>query len=208
MTTIADIQRHLGIPADGIIGPQTLNAIGKALGIHSTVDADPFPAILQKVLVHEGGFVNHPKDPGGATMKGVTQAVYDAWRARQGLPKQSVRHIAESELVAIYRRDYWDAIRGSDLPAGVNYAVFDFAVNSGINRAATFLQRIAGVAQDGRIGPNTIAVVKAMDPATVIDRLCDDRLAFVRGLSIWKVFGKGWQRRINDVRAAAKGMLS
>lgn len=208
MTTIADIQRHLGIPADGIIGPQTLNAIGKALGLHSTVDADPFPAILAKVLVHEGGFVNHPKDPGGATMKGVTQAVYDAWRGKQGLPKQSVRHVADDELVAIYRRDYWDAVRGSDLPAGVNYAVFDFAVNSGIDRASRFLQRIAGAAQDGRIGPATLAAVKAMSAVAVIDRLCDDRLAFVRGLNTWPTFGKGWQRRIDEVRKMAKAMAA
>lgn len=208
MTTIADIQRHLGVPADGIIGPQTLNAIGKALGLHSTVDADPFPAILAKVLVHEGGFVNHPKDPGGATMKGVTQAVYDAWRGRQGLPKQSVRHIADSELTAIYRRDYWDAVRGGDLPAGVNYAVFDFAVNSGINRAARFLQRIVGVAQDGHIGPATLAAVNAMPPVTLIDRICDDRLTFVRGLKTWPTFGRGWQRRIDDVRAGAKAMAA
>lgn len=169
--------------------------------------ADPFPTILKKVLVHEGGFVDHPKDPGGATNKGVTQATYDGWRDRQGKGRRSVRFITDEELVSIYRRDFWDVVRGGDLPPGVNYAVFDFAVNSGNKRAARYLQKVVGVAQDGRIGPNTLSATRSKDPAAVIDQLCDDRLAFMRSLRIWPTFGKGWRRRVDDVRAAAKAMI-
>tara|TARA_Y100000310_G_scaffold236662_1_gene239881 strand:- start:1128 stop:1721 length:594 start_codon:yes stop_codon:yes gene_type:complete len=170
--------------------------------------ADPFPAILKKVLVHEGGFVDHPKDPGGATMKGVTQATYNGWRARQGKEPRSVRFITDAELTAIYRRDFWDRVRGDDLPPGINYAVFDFAVNSGVSRAARYLQKVVGVAQDGQIGPNTLSATRSKDPAAVIDQLCDDRLAFMRSLRIWPTFGKGWRRRVDDVRRVAKTMIA
>jgi len=158
---------------------------------------------LSLVLVHEGGYVNHPSDPGGATNKGVTQAVYDTYRRRQGKPTQSVKHITAAELVAIYRRDYWDKIKGDDLPAGLDYAVFDFAVNSGITRAAQYLQRLVGVKDDGKIGPKTLEAVSMHDRKQLINRLCDKRLSFLRGLGTFSVFGKGWTRRVEDVRAKA-----
>ena len=166
-----------------------------------------FDRALSLVLKHEGGYVNHPSDPGGATNKGVTQATYDAWREKQALPKRSVREIAESEVTAIYRRDYWVRVQGDDLPAGVAYAVFDFAVNSGVYRASRFLQKVVGVAQDGIVGPATIAATKALSPAAVIDRLCDDRMAFLHSLGTFATFGKGWTRRVSDVRAKAKEMV-
>lgn len=207
MVTLADIQRHIGVTPDGKLGPQTLSALAKALGIESQpVTGDRFAHWLPHILKHEGGYVNHPKDPGGATNKGIIQSTYDSWRDRQGKPRQSVRNITDAEVAAIYRRDYWDAIKGDDLPAGVDYCVFDFAVNSGINRAARYLQGAVGVEQDGKIGPATIAAVKDKDPTRIINEICNSRMAFLRGLSTFPTFGKGWTRRVEEVRAKALGV--
>ena len=148
------------------------------------------------VLAYEGGFVDHPKDPGGATNQGITQRTYDAYRRRIGHATQSVRMIGNVERDTIYRVQYWDAIRGDDLPGGVDAAVYDFAVNSGPSRAAKYLQRIAGVKQDGVIGLQTLDAVARLDPVVVIDRLCEARMTFLRGLKTWGTFGKGWSRRV------------
>lgn len=164
-----------------------------------------FDRALAAVLVHEGGYVNDPQDPGGATNKGVTQVVYDDWRQRQGLAKRSVRQLADDELKAIYRREYWDRIKGDDLPSGVDYATFDFAVNSGVSRAARFLQTAAGVAADGSIGPATLAAVRK-EPAFVISTLIDKRETFLRSLGTFARFGKGWLARCAGVRAMALEM--
>ena len=148
------------------------------------------------VLAYEGGFVNHPKDPGGATNQGVTQRTYDAYRRRIGHATQSVRLMDNVERDTIYRVQYWDAIKCDDLPSGVDAAVYDFAVNSGPSRAAKYLQKIVGVKQDGVIGLQTLDAVTRMDSTQVIGRLCVDRIAFLRGLRTWPTFGKGWMRRV------------
>jgi len=155
-----------------------------------------YPQALKQVLKYEGGYVDHPKDPGGPTNKGVTQAVYDSWRKSQNLPTQSVRAIADSEVAAIYKNLYWDRVSGDNLPDGVDFAVFDFAVNSGVSRAAKTLQGIVGVTQDGQIGPATIQATKTYIAMTVTNK----RLAFMQSLSIWPTFGKGWAARIADVK--------
>lgn len=202
---LADIQRRVGVTPDGKWGPNTAAAISKALGMTEAVTptGDRFDQCIPLVLKHEGGWVNDPRDPGGATNRGVIQATYDWWRDKQGKPRQSVRNITDDEVHAIYRRDYWDEIRGDNLPAGVDYAVFDFAVNSGINRASRYLQEVARVAADGKIGPATIAAVKALPAATIINGLCDARMAFLRRLDTFPTFGKGWTARVSDVRAKA-----
>lgn len=151
---------------------------------------------LKQVLKYEGGYVDHPKDPGGPTNKGVTQAVYDSWRKSQNLPTQSVRNISDPEVATIYKNLYWDAISGDSLPAGVDFAVFDYAVNSGVSRAAKTLQAVVGVAQDGQIGPQTIQAAKDYVAMVVTNK----RLAFMQSLSIWSTFGKGWSARIADVK--------
>lgn len=165
-----------------------------------------YAASLAAVLAHEGGFVNDPRDNGGATNKGVTQAVYDAWRRSHGAGEQSVRMISDQEVGGIYRMLYWARVRGDDLPAGVDYAVFDFAVNSGVNRASRYLQMVVGAKADGVIGPATIAAIH--NPTATIGALCDKRLAFLRGLDDFDHFGKGWTARVNGVAAKAKGMTA
>lgn len=167
---------------------------------------DNFAPSLAAVLRSEGGFVNDPRDPGGATDEGVTQTVYDDWRTDQGLAQRSVRDIDQAEVEAIYRKLYWDVIQGDGLPFGVDYCTFDFAVNSGVNRAARFLQRGSGAVEDGHIGPASVATAKAIPPATLIDRICDARLAFLKCLPIFDRFGHGWTSRVEEVRARAKDM--
>ena len=137
---------------------------------------------LKQVLKYEGGYVDHPKDPGGPTNKGVTQAVYDDWRKSQNLSVQSVRNIADSEVAAIYKNLYWDRVSGDLLPSGVDFAVFDYAVNSGVSRAAKTLQGVVGVTQDGQIGPQTIQAAKTYVAMSITNR----RLAFMQSLSIWQ----------------------
>lgn len=207
--TARAIQEHLktlgfyGGPVDGVIGPLSLSAIAKALGLHSSTASYGFSYWLPHILAHEGGYVNHPKDPGGATNKGITQATYDAWRLSRAEWQRSVKDITNDEVAAIYRREYWDRVKGDDLPNGLAYAVFDFAVNSGVSRASKFLQAALGVTQDGKIGPATIAAARDAPEVATINKLCDARMAFLRSLSTFATFGKGWTRRVEDVRAKA-----
>jgi lysozyme family protein len=165
------------------------------------MSADRFETCLARVLVHEGGWSNHPSDPGGATMKGVTQRVYDAWRKGHGLPPHSVRLISEAELAAIYRRQYWDKA-GRGLPVGLDYAVFDYAVNSGAAQAARDLQRVLGVEPDGIIGAMTIAAAQDSKAPDIVS-LCNRRLRMLKGLRTWGTFGKGWQKRVDSVLMTA-----
>lgn len=170
-------------------------------------DQERFDRCLPEILHHEGGWSDHPSDPGGATMKGVTQTVYDAYRARKGLALQSVRHIADEELSEIYRDGYWKAAACDKLPAGVDLMVFDCAVNMGASRARKYLQQAVGCTPDGDIGPKTLAAAERIDPAAIISLIYSRRAAFYRASANYPTFGKGWIRRLNEVRAKAEGWL-
>lgn len=164
-----------------------------------------FQKSLQKVLLHEGGYVNHRLDPGGATNQGVTQKVYDDYRESKGLKSRSVKSLEQNELEEIYRVRYWSAIKGDSLPVGVSYVVFDGAVNSGVAQSTKWLQRALGVNPDGVIGPATLNAVKEWkNYDNLIDKICDRRLAFLKSLKTWSTFGKGWQSRVEQVRAVGK----
>jgi lysozyme family protein len=160
---------------------------------------DNFETALAHVLVHEGGFCNHPADPGGATNKGVTLAVFRRYYG-ESMGIDELRAITDEQLRHIYKTGYWDKCRCDELPTGIDYVVFDQAVNSGPGRAARWLQSAIGAEVDGRIGPQTIAAAGAADRAKVINHMCDARLAFLTGLKTWPVFGKGWSRRVKGVR--------
>jgi lysozyme family protein len=164
-----------------------------------------FARCVAEVLRHEGGFVNHPRDPGGATNRGITQATLADWR---GVPvtAEDVRALTEKEAREIYRARYWNAIQGDALPAGLDLAVFDFAVNSGPGRAVRSLQWHLGVHADGAIGPVTLAAVRKINAARLAGDLCRARLAWLRGLPTWDAFGKGWTARVVDVERAALQM--
>lgn len=174
---------------------------------------DNFSASLAHVLTIEGGFVNSPRDPGGATNHGVTQAIYDKWRRSHGLPSQDVRLITQVEIEAIYHSMFWQPVHGDDLPGGVDYATFDFAVNSGpyeadvcLQRAIEALQNAAGVTIDGVIGPKTLAALHAADPRRIITEVCAERVAFMKAHCDWADFGKGWEKRVASVEVTARGM--
>jgi lysozyme family protein len=163
---------------------------------------DRFSLCLPLILAHEGGYVDHPADPGGATNLGITLATLSAWRGAT-VTKADVRALTQKEAGAIYRARYWNAVRGDDLPPGLDLAMFDYAVNSGVGRAAKDLQGLVGAVQDGAIGAKTLAALDGMPAAHLVTRLCDTRLAFLRGLKTWPTFGKGWARRVEETRAAA-----
>lgn len=155
-----------------------------------------FEKCLDWVLAHEGGFANHPNDPGGATNRGITHRTYDAYRRRKGLSPRHVRDISQEEVVDIYRRQYWDAVRGDELPSGLDYAVFDFAVNSGPSRAIKFMQRSVGADPDGVIGDQTLEAVEGSDPEQAIKDICTARFHWLKGLRTFRTFGRGWTRRV------------
>lgn len=158
---------------------------------------------LELVLAHEGLWSSHPLDPGGDTMRGVTQAVYDATRQSRGQAKQSVRFITADEIASIYDQQYWDRANCDRLPSGLDYAVFDYAVNSGVSRAGKDLQRVLGVNADGVIGVGTLAAADRANVQDTINALCDRRLAFLRSLRTFGTFGNGWTKRVAGVRSAA-----
>jgi lysozyme family protein len=164
-----------------------------------------FNRALQATFREEGGFVNNPKDPGGATNKGITIGTYRRYVNRRGTVAD-LKAITDEQAGKIYRTKYWNKINADELPSGIDYATYDFAVNSGPARAAKYLQRILGVQQDGIIGNVTLAAAMAADSAKTIDRLCDDRLAFLKRIKGWATFGNGWTSRVARVRALAKDM--
>jgi lysozyme family protein len=168
-----------------------------------------FADALARVLVSEGGKVDNPKDPGGRTNKGITQRVYNGWRAKSSLPVRDVYDIDAVEVEAIYRFQYWEPIQGEQLPAGVSYVVFDGAVNSGPGQSVKWLQRALGSlytgAVDGVLGAGTLGAVQAVnDNDAMITRIINRREVFLRALKTFKDFGKGWLRRINAVELAGQ----
>lgn len=165
-----------------------------------------YEACLAETLRYEGGYADHPRDPGGATMRGVTQRTYDRYRARQGKPSRPVKLIAESELQAIYRGGYWNPVRGDELAWGADLTVFDFGVNSGPSRAVRYLQKAIGAKVDGVFGPKTLERQRAVAGERIIKKVNAARSSFVRGLSTFEVFGKGWSRRIASVEAKSMSM--
>jgi lysozyme family protein len=166
---------------------------------------DNFPKSLAAVLVHEGGFVNNQKDPGGMTNLGCTKAV---WQEHCGheVDEKAMRALTPNDVGPLYKTKYWDKIKGDDLPAGVDYMVFDAAINSGPGRATKWLQACVGVEPDGGIGPKTLAAVRAMDAKQLIDDYSKRRLSFLSDLTTWETFGRGWARRVNEVNAVGLGM--
>ena len=164
-----------------------------------------YRSALSKVLIHEGGWADHHKDPGGATMKGVTLRTYQRFFG-ESKTKDDLRNITGDELERIYRDGYWDKCLCDDLPRGLDYTVFDAAVNSGPGRSAKWLQAAVGAAQDGSIGPRTIEKVTSHDLVEVIQDCCDLRLRFLQSLDNWSVFGAGWGRRVASVRSDAVAM--
>jgi len=165
-----------------------------------------FDKALKAVLVHEGGYVFNPKDPGGETNLGCTKAV---WEEHCGHPvdTKTMKALTPADVGPLYKNKYWDKIKGDDLPSGVDYVVFDAAINSGSGRAAKWLQACVGVEPDGGIGPKTLAAVRAFNPEQLIKDYSKRRLSFLSDLSTWETFGRGWAKRVAEVEDAGLKLL-
>lgn len=168
---------------------------------------------LKLIAGSEGGYSNHPNDPGGPTMKGVTLAKYKSYCKLKGRGIPSVndlKKITDAEVEEIFRMDYWNSVRGDELPAGLDYITADFAFNSGSGQAVKELQRVVTAlgydteGADGKMGRLTLAAIDAAMTALgedkVINAYMDKRLAFMKSLKTWSTFGKGWTNRVRDVR--------
>jgi len=166
-----------------------------------------FETALPFILAREGGYANNPADPGGATMRGITQRVYDGFRDRAGLPRQHVRQISDDEVATIYRRQYWNEGKCNEITEThphVALCHMDCAVNSGISQAARLLQRAIGnVVVDGIIGPKTLAALRQCDEALLLARYLDLRAGFYKNLVVNRPplgqFLPGWLARLRHV---------
>lgn len=167
-----------------------------------------FPACNAETRKWEGGDVNHKDDPGGLTSRGVTWKAGAAHRKRLGLPPKGVTKWTDEEVTKFYITEFWQPIRGDMLPPGVDLSAYDFGVNSGVTRSAKKLQAVVGSKPDGDIGPKTLDAISARDATSIIIKLNDARLGFMRSLTIWSTFGKGWARRVAGIRAKSLEMVA
>ena len=162
---------------------------------------------LETILHHEGGYVNHPKDPGGETNLGVTKRVYEEFGGTKDMKDLTVEDVAP-----IYKKGYWDKLKGDDLPGGLDLCIFDFGVNAGPGRAAKYLQTMIGTTPDGGIGPMTLqALANYVEEQGGVDEAIKDyqkeRQKYYESLSTFSTFGKGWTRRVNETTETALKMI-
>ena len=164
-----------------------------------------FPRALAAVLRHEGGYVDDPRDPGGATNQGITLTTFRHYYGEHQM-RRDLAAITQEQVTHIYRTGYWDCCRCNELPVGVDYVVFDQAVNSSPLQSITWLQKAAGVATDGQLGPVTLGVVSNAVPSILIQEMCRLRLSVLQRLrngTLWRTYGRGWRRRVTEVQALA-----
>ena len=166
-----------------------------------------FKQALEYLVKSEGGYVDNPKDPGGRTNLGVTQKVWESWVGRESNEKE-MRALTKTDVEPLYKRKYWDACRCDDLPTGLDYLVFDFAVNAGVGRSAKTLQSCVGVSVDGQIGNQTIEAIKKIAPSDLIERFSEAKINFYKLLVTFPTFGKGWLNRVEEVKTTALKMVN
>ena len=170
---------------------------------------------LKMILHHEGGYVNHPQDPGGMTNMGVTKRVYEEWVGHT-VSEHTMQNLTEEDVAPIYQQNYWNRVKGDDLPAGLDLCVFDFGVNAGTGRAAKYLQMLVGATKDGAIGPATLAKVKEhiskdinghSGHIGIIEDYQNNRQQYYEKLKTFETFGRGWTRRVEETTKAALDMV-
>ena len=162
---------------------------------------------LETILHHEGGYVNHPKDPGGETNMGVTKRVYEEWGGTKDM-----KDLTFEDVAPIYKKNYWDRVKGDNVSSGLDLCIFDFGVNAGTGRAAKFIQKMIGVTADGGIGPQTLRALGIYEEevggvAEVIKEYQIRRQEYYESLSTFKTFGKGWTRRVNETTQSALKLI-
>lgn len=166
-----------------------------------------FDTAFEHMLKEEGGYTNHPRDPGGMTNLGVTKQVWEEWVGHP-VDEKAMRSLTPEMVKPLYKRKYWDKIQGDDLPEGIDMIVFDTAVNSGPGRAIKFLQGCVGTDMDGALGPKTMAAVRAVETKRLVEDYAKRRLSFLHELPTWDAFGKGWSNRVARVQNVASKMTA
>ena len=159
------------------------------------------------MLASEGGYVNHPSDPGGMTNLGVTKQVWEEWTGRES-NEAEMRALTPELVETLYKVRFWDACRCDEMPSGIDYLVFDFAVNAGPSRSSKILQAAVGVPADGVIGPVTLAAVKAIPENELVEKFSQAKEDFYRSLNTFETFGKGWLNRVAAVKIKASSMVT
>ena len=166
-----------------------------------------FNSCLEIILHHEGGYVNHPADPGGETNLGVTKRVYEAYCKKNGLKTKSMKSLEITDVAPIYKTEYWDRVKGDDMPRALALCVFDFGVNAGTGRAAKYLQGMIGTKKDGGIGPNTLKKLDEYIREHGVDGAVRNyhslRQKYYEKLKTFKTFGRGWTRRVTETTVSA-----
>ena len=166
-----------------------------------------FDEALKAILKHEGGYVHHKLDPGGMTNLGVTKKVWEEWVGK-AVGEKEMRALTPAIVAPMYRKKYWDAVKGDELPSGLDYLMFDFAINAGPARAIRTMQKAIGTNPDGAIGPKTMAALKAADPNDLIAKFSLEKELFYKALPTFATFGKGWLRRVDEAKSHAVTMLA
>jgi len=161
---------------------------------------------LETILHHEGGYVNHPKDPGGETNLGVTKRVYEDFGG-----KKDMKDLLIEDVAPIYEKNYWGRMKCGDMPSGLDLCVFDFGVNAGTGRSAKYLQTMIGTTADGGIGPNTLRAlanyVEEVGIEDTIKNFQEARQEYYESLSTFETFGRGWTRRVDETTELAVSMI-
>lgn len=161
---------------------------------------------FEMVIIHEGGYTDNPIDPGGSTNWGCTKAVWEQY-VGHSVTKDDIKSLTKEDVKPLYKKRYWDAIYGDALPSGLDYCIFDCAINSGVGRASKFIQEIVGVPADGAIGNNTISAIVQINPITLINEFSNKRQSFLESLKTFATFGKGWTKRVLEVRNKSLDMV-
>jgi len=166
-----------------------------------------FDEALKVILKHEGGYVHHKLDPGGMTNLGVTKKVWEAWVGK-AVGEKEMRALTPAIVAPMYRKKYWDAVKADELPTGLDYLMFDFAINAGPGRAIKTMQKAIGTTPDGAIGPKTMQALKDADQKDLIAKFSMEKELFYKALPTFATFGKGWMRRVAEAQSHAVTMLA
>ena len=167
-----------------------------------------YQSSLNHVLQSEGLWSDNPADPGGATMKGITLNTYRSWKGNPHITKDELKAIPDQDVHDLYKQNYWDKIKGDDLPSGVDYAVFDSAVNMGVGKASRLIQTAVGVTADGVIGNGTLEAIKNANQTDLIEKFSAEKQAFYQSLPTFGTFGKGWLNRVAQVKTVSESMVA
>ena len=162
---------------------------------------------FKQIIKSEGGFVNHPSDPGGITNLGCTKKVWEEWIGHP-VSEQDMRDLTPEKVAPLYKNKYWDKVKGDGMPSGLDYLLFDMAINAGPGRSVKLLQGALGLIEDGAIGPNTLKAINNANPEELIEKFSQAKESFYKSLPTFATFGRGWLNRVAEVKVVANEMIA